>query len=229
MDRFWVVATGVSMGAFALVACTPPHPHHHAEAPLRTIARLDCPEDVGDLNRKSAAADGRSCQYASSDGAQVTLQLMDLAGQDPKSALAPMEAQLKTELPMRQASTSENDKVDIHLPGLHIHASGDDKDKMGGRDHGSATIETKAPGGGVSVNANDNGAEIHVSEPGAGVHLTYILASDTPGPNGYKVAGYEARGPAGGPLVVASVRSRDKDHDDLFHTLGDLLRQNVGG
>ena len=229
MKRLAVMLAGAGLAMLALTACTPPHPHHHADTPLKAIARLDCPDDVGELKRKSAAADGKSCLYADDDGAQVTLQLIGLAGQDPKTALAPLEAQLKTELPMSGASTSENDKVDIDLPGIHIHANGDDHDGAAGKTHGSASVETKTPGGGVSLNANDNGAEIHVSEPGAGVRLTYILASDTAGPNGYKLAGYEARGPLGGPLAVASVKGKDKEHDDLFHDLGDLLRHNVGG
>ena len=60
-----------------------------------------------------------------------------------------------------------------------------------------------------------------------GADLTFILASDTPGPSGVRAAGYLARGPAVGPLVVASFKSkgshRGGDHDrDALSRLVDL-------
>src|SRR5665213_3984957 len=99
MIRFAIAAAGVGVAALTLAACTPPHPRHHTEAALKTIASLDCPATQGDLSRKSAAADGKSCLYADDGGGEVTLQLIDLAGQDPAAALAPLEAQLKAEMP----------------------------------------------------------------------------------------------------------------------------------
>jgi hypothetical protein len=83
--------------------------------------------------------------------------------------------------------------------------------------------------GGVTINAGDNGAEIRVSEPGSGMRFSFILASDNPGPHGYKLAGYEARGPASGPLVVASILAKSEEHDDLYHDVHKLLSLNVGG
>jgi hypothetical protein len=41
--------------------------------------RLDCPEEESGLKRVSQAADGRSCNYLSSDGAEVTLELLPVA------------------------------------------------------------------------------------------------------------------------------------------------------
>ena len=229
MKRLAMILGGAGLAALTLSACNPPHPHPHKDMPLRVISRLECPEDAGDLTLKSAEGDGKSCLYTSDDGALVTLQLVDLAGKDAATALAPLETQLKAELPPNpNAAVSESDKVDIDLPGIHIHANGDDK--AGGKDHGAATVEAKAPGGGgVTVNANDNGAEIHVGGSGAGIRQMFILASDTAGPNGYKLVGYEARGPVGGPVMVASVKGKEKDHDDLFHDVGKLLDRNVGG
>ena len=58
---------------------------------------------------------------------------------------------------------------------------------------------------------------------------TFILASDDAGPNGFKVAGYDARGPEGGPLVVASMLAKEDDHDRLSDDIRELLRLNVGG
>jgi hypothetical protein len=59
----------------------------------RAIAKLECPPTEGDLTRVSTAADGKSCVYRSSDGAEVSLELVALAG-DPETTLAGIEKQL---------------------------------------------------------------------------------------------------------------------------------------
>ena len=45
------------------------------------------------------------------------------------------------------------------------------------------------------------------------------------------MVGYEARGPQGGPLVVATVKAKRGKHsdDDTFSDIDDLVRHNVGG
>ncbi|MBA3810984.1 MAG: hypothetical protein H0X27_04940 [Caulobacteraceae bacterium] len=245
MTRVAVLLAGATL---AVTACSPPHPRHEAAA-LKSVSSLDCPESQGDLTRKSAASDGKSCLYADDAGAEVTLQLISLDGMDPKVALAPLENQLRGELPPRPADAakkgSDNDRVDIDLPGVHIHADGNDNAKVdvggvsvnaqdsaakaGSTD--SVSIAAGHPGtsrGGVTVDAADSGAEIHVNEPGGGVRLMVVLASDAAGPNGYKLAGYEARGPVGGPLVVASAKAKSEDHDELYHDMKKLLDRNVG-
>ena len=59
--------------------------------------------------------------------------------------------------------------------------------------------------------------------------LTYILASDNPGPGGYRAAAYVAKGPVGGPLVIASGRARESwdNHHDQADDLKDLVNRNV--
>ena len=241
--------------ALALSACDVPRPH--ARAPLRAVSSLDCPDTQGELTRKSAAADGKSCIYATESGDQVTLRLVSLPGGDAQAALAPIETQLKAEVPSvvtTAASGSaggasagadgapDKDRVDINLPGLHIHAHGDghaDIDTAGvhvhahdNGDHGGDHADVRIDGlgsKGVTVDANGAGAQIHVDEGGSGVRARYILAGETPGPHGYKVAGYDARGPAGGPIVVAEILAKSDDHDDLDHDARELLRRNVGG
>lgn len=257
MTKFAIVAAGVSVAALALAACTPPRPHHHPDAALKTISSLDCPDTQGELTLKDRAGDGKSCRYADDSGGEVTLQLIDLAGGDAKAALAPIEAQLKAEMPAAAAGKAggaagnDNDRVDIDLPGIHIHANGKDDAKVDaggvainaqGQDgtvrvgksvtvnNGGAVIAQTGPGGaGVSINAQDNGAEIRVNEPGSGVRLFFLRAGDQPGPHGYRMVGYEARGPAGGPLAVASMKTKSDDHDNLKDDARDLLRRNVGG
>ena len=248
--RRLILLAGAAGVALMLAACEPPHPHREAATPLKVVARLDCPDSEGDLNLKSQTGDGKSCDYADSAGAQVNLQLISLASSDSGAALAPLEADLKSELPggpinaaSAAAGPAAKDRVDIDLPGVHIHANGDagatvdaagvkvNANDAGAHVEAHEANSSKSDGGpaGVTINAGDNGAEIRVNEPGAGVRSSFLLASDSPGPHGYKFVGYEARGPRGGPLVVASVKAKDEDHDDLRHDMRALLHRNVGG
>jgi len=45
------------------------------------------------------------------------------------------------------------------------------------------------------------------------------------------VVGYEARGPKGGPIAVATVKAKDRDagDHDVFKDMKALVRHNVGG
>jgi hypothetical protein len=251
----------VCAAALVLSACTPPRPHIHGDkwnedhwSIPKTVTRLDCPDSQGDLTRKSAAADGRSCIYNSSGGADVTLQLVDLTGGDADATLGPIAAQLRAELPAAPPKAAETDtaaqgdRVDIDLPGVHIHTHGNgaDVDAPGVNvkaDDNGAHVNIRKPGAGgdkvsidsdhgrgaVSIDANDNGAEVRVEDgSGPGVRKMFIATSDAAGPHGYRLAGYEARGPSAGPLVVALVKSKSEDHDNLYHDVRELLRQNVG-
>jgi hypothetical protein len=246
-----------AIALLALIGCTPPHPHFHTARPFKTIGRLDCPTAQGELSLKNAAPDGRSCLYSGPDGAQVTLQLIDLQGGDIQGALAPLTADLRSELPAVQNKTAggEKDNVDIDLPGIHIHAHDHGSSKsavamgsgaaapsaaasgsnasvtVNGESDDAANIHIGGGDKGVVIDAGDNGAEIHISKGGGGANQIFILASDTAGPHGYKFVSYEARGPQAGPLAVVSVKSpgeRD-DNDDLRHEMGRLLQRNVGG
>src|SRR5215510_2520855 len=105
MKNLLLVLAGVAVSALATAACTPPTPRHPAGhwGEMKVISKLDCPESQGALRRQSAAADGRTCIYTDDTGAEVTLQMVSLEGVDAETALAPLETQLKTELPPRAA------------------------------------------------------------------------------------------------------------------------------
>jgi len=248
-------ALGLSVSIAALAACTPPHPQASTSAPLRTVSSLDCPDNQGDLKLQTKGGDGQSCAYASSDGDQVTLKLVSVSGGDVKGALAPMESEVKADLPQvgdkSKGSSSDGgwkqdggskDNVDLDLPGIHIHSHGDGHANIdtvgvhvtadGDGDNGKGDAHVVVAGGshgGVTVDAHDGGAQIRVTDSGAGVRQTFILESDTAGPKGFRVAGYDARGPSAGPLVVATILAKDKDGDGLRHDVRALLKLNVGG
>jgi len=63
--------------------------------PKVPVARgaLDCPSSQGDLHRTAMAPDGKTCTYASEDGAEVTLQLVNVVG-GPDATLAALETHL---------------------------------------------------------------------------------------------------------------------------------------
>ena len=130
----------------------------------------------------------------------------------------------------------DKDRVDIDLPGVHIHAGGHGADvDVAGRVHVNAN-ETGAhvsAGGGhddrgnVVVDANEGGAEIRVADQGPDVRQMLILASKTPGPHSYLMVGYDARGPRSGPLAVATVKAVKDDRDNLYRDVNDLLNRNL--
>ncbi|MHB8529048.1 MAG: hypothetical protein ACYC8V_05995 [Caulobacteraceae bacterium] len=189
------------------------------------------------MTLKSQSGDGTSCVYRDPEGAEVDLQLVKLGGTDPQNVLAPIENALKTELPPAGASAAapaghgDHDRVDINLPGVHIHAN-----ENGSADVQAAGVNVNASGQGaanvlargVTVNANQAGAQIRVNDAGPGVRSTFLLVSDVAGPHGYKFVGYEARGPDSGPLAIAQFKGRGEDHDDLDHEVKRLLDRNVG-
>jgi len=219
----------------------------HEDGVMRTISKLDCPENQGELKRISAAPDGLTCAYAA-DGAEVTLRLVSLANGDAKAALDPIEAELKGLIPppskdgkavaeadakatVADDTSSHEGKAEIDFPGLHIKADDSGaKIRVGGikvdaNDDGAEVRVGEA----TTVNANDNGAEIRNNHAGEGVRATYILASDKIPAGGYEVVGYEARGPKAGPIVVAVVKAREGQHQhDLFDDMKELVERNVG-
>jgi hypothetical protein len=212
------------------------------------VSRLDCPSSTGDLKLKTVAADGKSCAYAGDDGEEVSVALMPVAG-TPDATLDPIEAQLKTLLPPPSAKPStppkglgghDHDNVDITLPGVAVHAANEranirvgplrieadgDKDNVHISRGGDA-----APGKGqFTIDASDGAAIIRASAPGPDVRSTVILTSDAPGPLGWRVVGYEAHGPKSGPLVVAIVKSKSDEHDQVFEDVKRLIRRTAGG
>ena len=227
MNRPLLLLAGVAV--LGLAACDHPDAARQLEAnALKVVNTLDCPERQGELKRSTAASDGLSCLYTS-DRADVTLRVLQVGDARPSDALAPIEAELKALLPDIKTTPASvgADEVDIRLPGVSIQA-------------GESGAKVRAPG--VEVNAVDGGgAEVRATRNFTatlagekrhreGVSARYILASDAEGGE-WKVVGYDARGPVGGPLVVGIVKVRDKqgDHDDIFEDVGALVRHNVGG
>ena len=217
--------------------------------PMHTVDRLTCPDTVGTLTRTGEAADGQSCSYAGAQSEDVKLLLTPLDGQTADVRLATLDNGLKAEAPGAAAdgvgdghgvsvsSSTDRDQAHIDLPGFHLNASdGKASIRMPGvsidADGDNAKVATGLAGvRGATVNAHDGGAEIRAGGVGVnGADVTYLLASDTPGPSGYRVVGYVAKGPVNGPLVIGEFRIRQHEgNDNGDHGVGRLVDLNVHG
>lgn len=293
-----VPLTAVAAIALGLGACTPPkdaYGHCGKQAKLmKAVSRLDCPQEKGDLERVSAAPDGRSCIYRGDHESTIELKLINVSGGDATSALAAIEAQAHTLVPVQtthdadaaeapaapeppeapnapakpaapggktvptnvsmhpagaklpngrsrdELNIGDGDNVQIDIPLVHIHTKGDgakvsvagvniDADDKNDRVH----VERKGHGrmgGDVLVDAHEGGAVIRWNDNDANIRSRLIFASEEAGPEGDRAAGYVARGPRGGPLVVAVVRMKGGhgDSDEVFSDASRLVKLNTG-
>ena len=217
---------------------------------LRVVDALQCPESQGLLTRKgSAAPGGEICTYGGPRGAEVSLHLVRLDDETPEAVLAAFEQRLSASMPntANQAAAgaegdagvrirADDENASVDLPGLKIRAEGDAADiRIGGLrintsdgGNGAASAQVTAGGDQVDVQASGNVAAVRTSEGGDSTRATYQLTDDQPSPEGWRMVGYQARGPKGGPIVVATVRSKDRRSDELMDAARQLLTLNVG-
>ncbi len=128
---------------------------------------------------------------------------------------------------------ANGDRASVRLPGMSVDANGDKASvRIGGfsinADDASQRVDIASDDESVSVQAHDDAAEIRTRAPGEAVRTTYMLTDSTPADQGWRLVGYEARGPVGGPIVIATVRAKDRDSDGVFDSAKDLVTLNVG-
>jgi len=167
----------IAASALALSAC--------GQA-AKPIAKLDCPASEGDLTRVDASADGKTCAYRSSDGAEVALELVALKG-DIGATLDAIETDLRStpgapspEAMRDQAEVGAKlaelgkakatiDSVAAEAARIQAEAAADAK--VSTRTHlaGLGTVETSKDGEtarvdlpGIHINANDKDATVRV-------------------------------------------------------------------
>lgn len=243
-----------SIGKYAILAgfgatvllglngCMRPHARHLHGRPLIVADRLNCPETQGRLIRVSAAPDGNSCEYRR-DNEEITLRRVPLNGQSPQDGLEPIEAALRPLLPPRgpapstpvsDAGANDKDSAHIDVPGVHIDAHGDKAEVrvMGVTivaDNDRANVNAGLGTNKAVVNADKGGAEVRATEVDkVNANLVLILASEKPGPSGFRAVGYIARGPTSGPLIVAEFRSvKHQQGIDDDHDLRRLMELNL--
>jgi hypothetical protein len=227
--------------------------------PLRAVSALQCPDHEGSLTRVRVAPDGLSCDYTGPRGAEITLKLVKPADGDDTAALAALDSQVNALMPDVQAKVAEapaqtagssegsssmasGDKVNIDLPFFHIHTRGEhasirmpgvsvdaDDDHAGGGSSRDGAAHVMVGGGAVEVRARNEAAVVRIRPRGDGVRAQYRLADEAPSADGWRLVGYDVRGPSDGPLVVAVVKSKETEEDPVFRDADRLVRANVGG
>lgn len=134
---------------------------------------------------------------------------------------------------------AQGDKATIRLPGMRIDADGDRANiKIGGitirADDKNSQVNIRSNSGSssdadtVTVDASDRSARIRTSSPGEAVRASFLMTADQSSTTGWRVVGYEARGPSGGPIVVATVRGKDRNENRVFEAAKALVTLNVG-
>lgn len=201
----------VTLQLVALGGSTPPQVLKTFEERLSA----DMPQAIAGL-RAAAAEDGAAQAEAGAASAE--------ASGDRASVRAP-----------GVAVDADGDDADVRLPGMHIETKGDQASVRIGGLHidandstGTVDIEGGEDGDNVSVRAQNDSAEVRAVASGDATRASWILTDNRASPGGWRLVGYEARGPVGGPLVVATVRSRDRHRGRVFEDAKDLVALNVG-
>lgn len=133
------------------------------------------------------------------------------------------------------AIESQGEKASVRLPGISINADGDNASVRIGGFHidadgegGSVNVSDGEGGDAVSVRANQDAAVVRTNAAGPSTRSNWILTDNRDNGQGWRLVGYEARGPAGGPIVVATVRSKDREGGRVFEDAKELVTLNVG-
>ncbi|MFA4893402.1 methyltransferase type 11 [Brevundimonas sp.] len=231
----------VSLHLVALDGATP------AEALKSFEDRLSgsLPAAVAELRASAEAEKARGAADAARAAADTAAVAADAAAgsADQAAARADRAAASADRASVRAPGVrieANGDDAVVRLPGMHIETKGDQASvRIGGlhinaNDSDGSTRVTSASsasggrGDSVSVNALNNAAEIRTSAGGEATRASWILTDNRDQESGWGLVGYEARGPVGGPLVVATVRSKDTNRNRAFEDARDLVTLNVG-
>jgi len=177
----------------------------------RQLAR-DLPQVLADIRARQA-------QEAASD-AQAQAADAERAVAEADKAAAESEA-------------SAGETARVRLPGVMIDAHGDKaRVRIGGlsinADDTGGTVNVRSDDESVAINATDSGAEIRTRGAGDAIRSTWVLTDNDASNPGWRMVGYEARGPADGPIVVATVRAKEREQDAVFDAAKALVTLNVG-
>lgn len=176
----------------------------------------------------------------------------------PSAAPGPTQAPSEPVTPAAplspEGTTAAEERVDVRMPGVTVSTEGEDAvvrlpgmsvDTSGGKtevriggleiradeasDSVDITAEDGAGGEVLTVRAEGDATVVRTRAPGKSIRANFLITDDTGAERGpWRVVGYEARGPSGGPIVVATVKAKDEGHDDLFRAARALLSLNVG-
>ena len=181
------------------------------------------------------AAEAAAAADAARADAEAARADAGAARADAEAASADAEAagRLTTvQMPGIQIDT-RGDDADVKLPGINIESRGDRSSvRIGGiniqSNDGSGSVNIHSGDDRVSIQSHADSTEVRTSTGGESTRITWVLTDPEASESGWRLVGYEARGPKGGPLVVATVRSRDSERGRIFADARDLVALNVG-
>lgn len=188
--------------------------------------------------RLKASADAETARIQAADAASAAADTAS-ADADRAAARADGAAAAADRATVRGPGVmidANGDDATVRLPGMRIETKGDQASVRIGGFHIDASDSTGAArirgtggnGESVSVNAQDDAAEIRTMAGGEATRSSWILSDNRDSASGWRLVGYEARGPVGGPLVVATVRSRDNNRGRAFNDAKALVTLNAG-
>lgn len=212
-----------------------------AEVTLHLIA-LDPGDNVDDVlkmfedrltrdmpSAAAAIADGqRQAARAEAEAARA-----DAEAERADAQAAKADAQAARAEASAGQSKSAGDTAHVRLPGIAIDAEGEKANVRIGpihirADDENANVNVSGDGETVNIQAHDDGAEIRTRESGDATRATWLLTDGRRSQDGWRSVGYQARGPQGGPIVLVTVRTKERNHDRVFDAAGDLVSLNVG-
>lgn len=203
---------------------------------FETLLSAAMPRTVADLKVSQDAEAARIAADAARVEADAALVEADAARVEADAAEAAARAADTDRASVRMPGVTieaQGDKADVQLPGMSVNADGDRATVRIGNisinaDDSRQSVDVASSDESISVQAHDDAARIRTQAPGDAVRTTYRLTDSRPSDQGWRMVGYEARGPAGGPIVVATVRSKERDSDGAFDSARDLVTLNVG-
>ena len=203
-------------------------------------ARLsgDLPDAIAEL-RAAAAAEQARVARADADAAKADAEAARADADAARAAAQAAGDHASVSAPGVRVE-ARGDDASVRLPGISIDSKGDNasvrignfhidaKDSGDGEKGATVDISASDDGDQVSINARNNAAEVRTRSGGEALRASWILTQNRAAASGLRLVGYEARGPARGPIVVATVRSRDTNRDAAFNDAKDLVTLNVG-
>lgn len=128
---------------------------------------------------------------------------------------------------------TRGEDADVKLPGINIESHGDRSSvRIGGINiqstDGTGMVNIRSGEDRVSIQSHADSTEVRTSTGGDSTRITWILTDPEASEAGWRLVGFEARGPQGGPVVIATIRSRDKERGQVFADARDLVTLNVG-
>lgn len=160
-------------------------------------------------------------------------QVADAKAIQAEAIAAQAEAEAEAAEASDMAIDAAGDRARVRLPGISIDAQGDSaRVRIGGlnirADDSSGVVDLRSDDETVRINANSNGAEVRTRRNGDATRSSWTFSDSRGSDQGWRVVGYEARGPMGGPIVVAAIRVKEREQDAVFEAAKALVTLNVG-